>query len=140
LPYNAHTTACDALWAGVPLVTCLGTTFVGRVAASLLKAVGLDELIARSLGEYEALALKLAHEPAYLASLRDKLARNRNNFPLFNTARTTRQIEAAYTVMWEQGRRRELPKVTAGDRDNSSTISRPLLVDPDPFDLHRGLG
>ncbi len=140
LPYNAHTTACDALWAGVPLLTCLGTTFVGRVAASLLKAVGLDELIAYSLDEYEALALKLAREPAYLASLRDKLARNRNDFPLFNTARTTRQIEAAYTMMWERCRRRELPKVTAGDRDNSSTMSRPLLVDPDPFDLQGGLG
>ena len=69
LPYNAHTTACDALWAGVPVVTCLGTTFVGRVAASLLKAVGLDELITRSLEDYEALALKLARDPAYLASL-----------------------------------------------------------------------
>ena len=55
LPYNAHTTACDALWAGVPVVTCLGTTFVGRVAASLLKAVGLDELITHSLEDYEAL-------------------------------------------------------------------------------------
>ena len=72
LPYNAHTTACDALWAGVPVVTCLGTTFVGRVAASLLKAVGLDELITQSLEDYEALALKLAHDPAYLAALREQ--------------------------------------------------------------------
>ena len=72
LPYNAHTTACDALWAGVPLLTCLGTTFVGRVAASLLKAIGLDELITHSLDDYEALALKLAHDPAALAALREQ--------------------------------------------------------------------
>ena len=114
LPYNAHTTACDALWAGVPVVTCLGTTFVGRVAASLLKAVGLDELITHSLQDYEALALKLARDPAYLASLRDKLARNRNTFPLFNTERTTRQIEAAYTTMWECYQRGELSRSRAG--------------------------
>ena len=114
LPYNAHTTACDALWAGVPVVTCLGTTFVGRVAASLLKAVGLDELITHSLEDYEALALKLARDPAYLASLRDKLARNRNTFPLFNTERSTRQIEAAYTTMWECYQRGEMPRSRAG--------------------------
>jgi len=114
LPYNAHTTACDALWAGVPVVTCLGTTFVGRVAASLLKAVGLDELITLSLQDYEALALKLARDPAHLASLRDKLARNRDTFPLFNTERSTRQIEAAYTTMWECYQRGELPRSRAG--------------------------
>ncbi|HYA07440.1 MAG TPA: tetratricopeptide repeat protein [Xanthobacteraceae bacterium] len=102
LPYNAHTTACDALWAGVPIVTCLGASFVGRVAASLLKAVGLDELITHSLEDYETLALKLAREPAYLASVRDRLERNRTTFPLFNTERTTRQIEAAYTMMWQR--------------------------------------
>ena len=114
LPYNAHTTACDALWAGVPVVTCLGTTFVGRVAASLLKAVGLDELITHSLQDYEALALKLAHDPAYLASLRDKLARNRDTFPLFDTERSTRQIEAAYTTMWQCYQRGEPPGSRAG--------------------------
>jgi predicted O-linked N-acetylglucosamine transferase (SPINDLY family) len=110
LPYNAHTTACDALWAGVPLVTCLGTTFVGRVAASLLKAVGLDELITHSLADYEALALRLTRDPASLAALRDRLARNKTSFPLFDTARTTRQIEAAYTVMWERYQRGETAK------------------------------
>ncbi len=102
LPYNAHTTACDALWAGVPLLTCLGTTFVGRVAASLLKAIGLDELVTHSLEDYEALALKLAHNPAALAALRERLAHNKTTFPLFDTARTTRQIEAAYTAMWQR--------------------------------------
>jgi len=110
LPYNAHTTACDALWAGVPLVTCLGTTLVGRVAASLLKAVGLDELITQSLNDYEAVALKLAHDPAWLTVLRDKLARNKTSFPLFDTARTTRQIEAAYTMMWQRYQKGETRK------------------------------
>jgi len=106
LPYNAHTTASDALWAGLPVLTCLGATFAGRVAASLLKAVGLDELITRSAAEYEALALSLARDPARLASIRDKLARNRNTFPLFDTARATRQIESAYLTMagiWRSG-------------------------------------
>lgn len=102
LPYNAHTTACDALWTGVPLLTCLGATFAGRVAASLLKAVGLNELVTHSLEEYEALALKLVHDPAYRASLRERLARNRSTCPLFDTARTTRNIEAAYTMMWDR--------------------------------------
>jgi predicted O-linked N-acetylglucosamine transferase (SPINDLY family) len=89
LPYNAHTTASDALWAGLPVVTCLGETFAGRVAASLLKAVGLPELITTSLEDYEALALKLAREPLLLASIKAKLARNRDTCPLFDTARFT---------------------------------------------------
>jgi protein O-GlcNAc transferase len=110
LPYNAHTTTCDALWAGLPVLTCLGTTFAGRVAGSLLKAVGLDELVTTSLEDYEALALKLAHDPAALASVRDKLARSRTTFPLFDTERTTRQIEAAYTTIWERYQRGEMPK------------------------------
>src|SRR5262249_7693846 len=81
LPYNAHTTASDALWAGLPVLTCLGSTFAGRVAGSLVKAVGLDELITTSLEDYEALALKLARDQALLTSLRDKLARNRKTHP-----------------------------------------------------------
>jgi protein O-GlcNAc transferase len=121
LPYNAHTTACDALWAGVPIVTCLGTNFVGCVAASLLKAVGLDELVTHSLEDYETLALKLAHDRAALASLKDRLVRNRNSFPLFNTERTTRQIEAAYTVMWERYQRGEVLEPQSGE-------SRPIVV------------
>src|SRR5205823_12430264 len=70
LPYNAHTTASDALWAGLPVLTCVGTTFAGRVAASALKAVGLSALVTASLAEYEALALKLANDPALLSSIR----------------------------------------------------------------------
>jgi protein O-GlcNAc transferase len=110
LPYNAHTTASDSLWAGVPVLTCLGTTFAGRVAASLLKAIGLPELITTSLEDYEALALRIAREPDLRAALKQKLARNRDTFPLFDTARFTRHTEAAYTTMWERHQRGEPPQ------------------------------
>jgi protein O-GlcNAc transferase len=110
LPYNAHKTASDALWAGLPVLTCAGETFAGRVAASLLKAIGLPELITASLEDYELLALKLAREPSLLASIKAKLARNRDTFPLFDTARFTRHVEAAYTGMWERYHRREKPQ------------------------------
>jgi predicted O-linked N-acetylglucosamine transferase (SPINDLY family) len=109
LPYNAHTTASDALFAGLPLVTCQGTTFPGRVAASLLNAIGLPELIAYNLEEYEALALKLATSPAMLADIRAKLARNRTTHPLFDTDRFRRHIESAYITMWERVQRGEPP-------------------------------
>jgi protein O-GlcNAc transferase len=110
LPYNAHTTASDALWAGLPVLTCLGDTFAGRVAASLLKAIGLDALITRTLAEYEALALRLARDPAYLASLKDRLIRNRNGSSLFDTRRATRHIETAYQTMADIARRNEKPR------------------------------
>jgi protein O-GlcNAc transferase len=110
LPYNAHKTASDALWAGLPVLTCAGETFAGRVAASLLKAIGLPELITASLEDYEVLALKLAREPSLLASIKAKLARNRDTFPLFDTARFTRHIEAAYTGMWQRYQKGELPQ------------------------------
>jgi protein O-GlcNAc transferase len=116
LPCNAHTTASDALWAGVPVLTCLGETFAGRVAASLLKAVGLSELITTSLDEYEALALKLAHDPALLATIKRKLAHNRGTYPLFDTARFTRHIESAYAAMWERCQKGEAPKTFAVKR------------------------
>lgn len=109
LPYNAHTTACDALWTGLPLVTCKGTSFAGRVAASLLTAIGLPELIAQSLAEYEALALKLATNRTDLAAVKEKLARNRLTQPLFDTARATRHLESAYSTMVERYRRGEAP-------------------------------
>jgi predicted O-linked N-acetylglucosamine transferase (SPINDLY family) len=110
LPHNAHTTASDALWAGVPVLTCLGTTFAGRVAASLLRAVGLPELVTTSPGEYEALALRLARDPAALAAVGAKLAGNRGPCPLFDTVRYTRDIEAAYVGMWERFQRGEPPE------------------------------
>jgi protein O-GlcNAc transferase len=100
--YNAHTTASDALWAGLPVLTCLGETFAGRVAASLLNAVGLPELIAHGRAEYEALALELATQPDRLAAIREKLAANRTTQPLFDTARFTRDIETAYMKMHER--------------------------------------
>jgi predicted O-linked N-acetylglucosamine transferase (SPINDLY family) len=101
LPYNAHTTASDALWAGVPVLTCAGNTFAGRVAGSLLPAVGLGELVTTSLEEYEALAQRLAREPQLLGELRVRLAQNRLTSPLFDTARYTRHVEAAYWRMCE---------------------------------------
>jgi predicted O-linked N-acetylglucosamine transferase (SPINDLY family) len=113
LPYNAHTTASDALWTGLPVLTCLGTTFPGRVAASLLQALGVPELIAGSLHDYETLALKLARDPAFLAAIKGKLARNCASAPLFDTPRFTRHIEAAYAAMWERYRRGEAPATFA---------------------------
>jgi predicted O-linked N-acetylglucosamine transferase (SPINDLY family) len=101
LPYNAHATASDALWARVPVITCAGQGFAGRVASSLLQAAGLAELVTTSLADYETLALTLARDPGALASLREKLARNIATAPLFDTDRTRRNIEAAYRWMWE---------------------------------------
>ncbi len=101
-PYNAHATACDALWVGVPVVTCLGDTFPGRVAASVLHAIGLPELVTSSLTEYEELAAALALDRARLATVKAKLMRNRETEPLFDTARFTRDLEAAYTIMWKR--------------------------------------
>jgi predicted O-linked N-acetylglucosamine transferase (SPINDLY family) len=110
LPYNAHTTASDALWAGLPLITCRGRTFAGRVAASLLSAIGLPELVTESLADYEALALKLAREPGTLGAIRKKLESNRRGAPLFDSARFCRDIERAYLQMWELHRRGEAPR------------------------------
>lgn len=104
LPYNAHATASDALWAGVPVLTCKGETFAGRVASSLLLAVGLPELVTATLADYEMLALKLARDPAALASLREKLVRNKAAAPLFDTDRTRQSIEAAYRQMQKRAR------------------------------------
>jgi protein O-GlcNAc transferase len=110
LPVNAHATASDALWTGLPLLTCMGNTFAGRVAASLLQAIGLSELVTSSLAEYEVVALALARDPAALARVRTKLVSNRSTTPLFDTARITRNLEAAYTAMWERTRRGEPPE------------------------------
>ena len=117
LPFNAHTTASDALWAGLPLLTCAGNTFTGRVAGSLLRAVGLGELVATSLEEYEAQALRLARDAGLLAQFRDRLARNRLTSPLFDTQRFARNIETAYQQMyeiWQAGRPPEAFSVGVG--------------------------
>lgn len=104
LPYNAHTTASDALWTGLPVLTCLGALFDGRVAASLLRAVGLPELIAQTMEEYEALALALARDPTRLESLRARLLANRLLYPLYDTERFRRALEAVYVRMTEIAR------------------------------------
>ena len=100
--YNAHTTASDALWAGLPVLTCMGDAFPARVAASLLHAVGLPELITHSLQEYEQCAIRLATQPTQLMELKQKLAANRLQTPLFDTERFTRHLERAYAMMWER--------------------------------------
>ncbi len=101
LYYNAHTTASDALWAGLPVLTCQGETFASRVAASLLSAIGLPELITTNLQEYEQLATSIAHSPTQLQQLKQKLAAHRLTYPLFDTPRFTRNLEFAYRKMWE---------------------------------------
>jgi predicted O-linked N-acetylglucosamine transferase (SPINDLY family) len=110
LPYNAHTTGSDALWAGVPLITQAGTTFPGRVAASLLAAIGLPELVTQSAQDFEALAIKLAKDPEALAEIKAKLARNKISCTLFNTDRFRRHIEAAYEQMWQRFLADKAPK------------------------------
>jgi predicted O-linked N-acetylglucosamine transferase (SPINDLY family) len=110
LPYNAHTTASDALWAGLPLLTCTGRTFASRVAASLLHAAGLPELVTHSLADYEALAMRLAADPALLQGYKQRLEANRHTCSLFDTARFARHLEAAYIRMWEIFERGEAPQ------------------------------
>jgi predicted O-linked N-acetylglucosamine transferase (SPINDLY family) len=109
-PYNAHTTASDALWVGVPLVTRAGETFASRVAGSLLSAVGLPELITQSGTEYHALALRLARAPGELDAVREKLQRNRGRVPLFDTLAFARNLETAYLQMWENHRSNAGPR------------------------------
>jgi predicted O-linked N-acetylglucosamine transferase (SPINDLY family) len=104
LPYNAHTTGSDALWAGLPVLTCMGQSFPSRVGASLLQAVGLPELITQSLADYESLAIRLATEPGLLAALRQKLSTQLRSAPLYDTPRYTRHLEAAYSHMVERAR------------------------------------
>jgi protein O-GlcNAc transferase len=107
---NAHTTASDALWAGVPLLTCPGGKFAARVAASLLTAVGLPELIAPDLPAYERLAVRLARQPEELRRLRDKLAAQRTTWPLFDTPRFVRNLERAFREMWDVWAAGEAPR------------------------------
>jgi predicted O-linked N-acetylglucosamine transferase (SPINDLY family) len=100
VPCNAHTTASDALWAGLPVLTCRGEGFAGRVAASLLTAIGLPQLITSTLDQYEELAVRLAGDPDELAEIRQTLAANRLTAPLFDTPLYTRHIEAAFAKIY----------------------------------------
>lgn len=109
VPCNAHTTASDALWAGVPVLTCRGASFAGRVAASLLHAGELPELIAGSLAEYEGLALDLATRPERLGDLRRRLESRRATCALFDTDRHRLGLEAAYVLMWQRAENRLPP-------------------------------
>jgi predicted O-linked N-acetylglucosamine transferase (SPINDLY family) len=115
LPYNAHTTASDALRCGVPVVTCSGESFAARVAGSLLHAIGITETIARDMGEYESIALRLARDPNFRTSLRQRILANQATHPLFDTARFCRHLEAAYETMWETH--------CAGEMPHSFTVS-----------------
>ncbi|MBT9526031.1 MAG: tetratricopeptide repeat protein [Rhizobacter sp.] len=109
-PYNAHTTGSDALWAGLPVLTCSGSTFPSRVGASLLHAVGLPELVTDSFEAYESLALRLATEPGLLSGLRERLASNLPHAPLYDTPRYVRHLEAAYKRMVERARGGQPPE------------------------------
>lgn len=104
LPINAHTTASDALWAGLPVLTQIGVTFAGRVAASLLSAIGLTELIAHSREEYEAAAIELALNRSKLKDIKSKLDKNRLTAPLFDTVLYAQHLEAAYEAIYRRYR------------------------------------
>jgi predicted O-linked N-acetylglucosamine transferase (SPINDLY family) len=99
LPFNAQTTAVDALWAGLPVLTCLGECGFGRMAGSVLMALGLQELVSNDWQAYEAQAVRIGLESGYADSLKEKLERNRKDASLFDTARLTRHMQSAYEQM-----------------------------------------
>jgi predicted O-linked N-acetylglucosamine transferase (SPINDLY family) len=101
-PYTGHTTASDALWVGLPVLTRIGKSFASRVSASLLNAIGLSELVTNSEKEYEDLAIELAKNPPKLKEIKNKLKNNRNTKPLFNTQIFARNMEKAYSLMYER--------------------------------------
>lgn len=113
--YNAHATSCDALWAGVPVLTCIGETFAGRVAASALTAIGLPEMITTTLDDYESLALALVRDPSRLAAMRHRLASNRTTHLLFDTGRFARHLERAFATMHARAQRGEGAEAFAVD-------------------------
>ncbi len=127
LPYNAHTTCSDALWAGLPVLTCRGESFAGRVAASLLQAIGLPELVTANLNDYAALARWLAEDRGLLREIRKRLAENRLTCALFDTELTRRNIEIAYHRMWRQLQKGERPKgFTVDSSDDDISRQRSL--------------
>ena len=105
LPYNAHTTTSDALRMGLPVLTCIGNSFASRVAASLLNAVNLPELITTNQEQYESLAIELATNPEKLKIIKDKLVSNLSTAPLYNTPLFTRHLESAYSMMYDRYQR-----------------------------------
>jgi predicted O-linked N-acetylglucosamine transferase (SPINDLY family) len=119
-PCNAHTTASDALWMGVPLLTLTGTTFAARVATSLLNAVGLPELCTESFAAYAAMARRLAERPSELARLKSYLECGRRAFPLFDTERYCRELEAAFEELWARHARGERTRALVMPESGSS--------------------
>ena len=134
LPFNAQTTAVDALWAGLPVLTCLGQSIFGRIAGSVLMALRMHELVTTSLQEYEAHAVRIGLDSGYAKSLKDKLERNSKEAPLFDTARLTRHMERAYERMHErvcQGLGPQAFEVQAQEQDADSRMQgqrRPELA------------
>ncbi|MFW2177878.1 MULTISPECIES: hypothetical protein [unclassified Moraxella] len=110
LPCNAHTTTSDALWAGLPVLTCLGQSFASRVAGSLLHACELDELITESMADYETLAVALATNSDKLTAIKQRLQTNREHYPLFDTVRYTKNLESAYQQIFEQAKQGKKPE------------------------------
>jgi predicted O-linked N-acetylglucosamine transferase (SPINDLY family) len=110
VPYNAHTTASDALWTGLPVLSLLGDTFAGRVAGSLLNAIGLNELITNTQNEYETLAIDLGNNKDKLKSIKQKLISNKLTTPLFDIEIYARNIEKAYQVMHQKHRDKQAPQ------------------------------
>jgi protein O-GlcNAc transferase len=104
LPYNAHASSMDALWAGLPVLTRIGRAFAGRVAASVLRSIELPELVTTSVRQYEDLAVELATHPSLLASIKQRLANNRLTTPLFDSRSFVRHLESAYTMIFERYR------------------------------------
>lgn len=129
LPCNAHTTASDALWAGLPVLTCIGETFAGRVAASLLTAMDLDELITTNFDDYERLALALAQDGARLEAIRRKIEAGRETSPLFDTARYARNLERAYETMVDIMKRGEAPQAFAVAEPKPADNSGELIAE-----------
>ncbi|MEM9566787.1 MAG: tetratricopeptide repeat protein, partial [Cyanobacteria bacterium P01_E01_bin.34] len=118
-PCGAHTTASDALWAGLPVLTYAGRSFASRVAGSLLASLGLPELVTQSWEDYEAIALELATHPETLQAIQDKLRRNRETSPLFDCDRFRRHLESAYTTMWTRWQQGQAPAAFAVEASDS---------------------
>jgi protein O-GlcNAc transferase len=109
LPYGGHTSASDSLFAGVPVLTCRGDSFAGRVAMSVLRALGLPELVTQSPAQFEALAVELARDPAALGAIKQKLSLNRHTQPAFDAVRFTRHLESAYSTMVQRSKAGDPP-------------------------------
>jgi predicted O-linked N-acetylglucosamine transferase (SPINDLY family) len=130
--FNAHTTASAALWAGLPVLTCRGTTFASRIGASVLSAIGLPDLVAGSHAEYETLAVDLATQPDKLGAIRRKLRENRLTYPLFDTPRFARNLENAYTQMRKLARQGLAPEDIHVARPDQPSVD--LSLGAVPFD------